>query len=402
VVSSLFALVASAQQFKLPDPSNFRRLEPNHRSNRSQAYRDLVHAQASSGNTVPLWNYSIVAAQDNNTYQGSIVGRSPYYHGYRSTTVQAYLVPVILNFTNGSTLDPAAYDGCVGDSVVDLIQNSPIFRRVDFIFSGSQGQNPVDAGVTQFGDATQRANFWKYVAPSSTVTLPYHTLLKLNTLATVSVTVPASEGSVYPGTCSYAVMDYDWWDNYVTGTLIPSLSGQGVGPTTLPIFVFDSAIMSIDGQCCATGDHGSYFPSQLLQTYIVADFDTSGQWEPDIETLSHEVAEWMNDPDNANLTPSWGHVGQVYGCSDILEVADGLTGTTYTVPMSGWEAEPDGFTYNPQELVYFSWFYDQVPSIGAGGWYSDQGTFTTDSGQVCQGSVDSDTIGGATTQPKGV
>jgi hypothetical protein len=35
----------------------------------------------------------------------------------------------------------------------------------------------------------------------------------------------------------------------------------------------------------------------------------------------------------------------------------------------------NGFTYHPQELAFFSWFYRQKPSIAVNNWYSDQGTF---------------------------
>jgi hypothetical protein len=61
-----------------------------------------------------------------------------------------------------------------------------------------------------------------------------------------------------------------------------------------------------------------------------------------------------------------------------LEVGDPLTGIYIpTVTM------PNGFTYHLQELAFFSWFYG-APSIGSGGLFSDNGTFKTDAGPVCQ------------------
>jgi hypothetical protein len=44
---------------------------------------------------------------------------------------------------------------------------------------------------------------------------------------------------------------------------------------------------------------------------------------------------------------------------------------------------PNGFTYHLQELAFFSWFYG-APSIAVNGWYSDNNTFTSDAGPVCQ------------------
>jgi hypothetical protein len=42
----------------------------------------------------------------------------------------------------------------------------------------------------------------------------------------------------------------------------------------------------------------------------------------------------------------------------------------------------NGFTYSLQELAFFSWFYG-APSVGVNGWYSNNGTFTTDAGPNC-------------------
>jgi hypothetical protein len=53
-----------------------------------------------------------------------------------------------------------------------------------------------------------------------------------------------------------------------------------------------------------------------------------------------------------------------------LEVGDPLAGTDFTDTVGS-------FTYHPQELAFFSWFYRQSPSLGLHGWYSDQGTFRT-------------------------
>ena len=39
-------------------------------------------------------------------------------------------------------------------------------------------------------------------------------------------------------------------------------------------------------------------------------------------------------------------------------------------------------TFHPQELAFFSWFFNQVPSIGRNGVYSNNGTFTSPA-QLC-------------------
>ena len=135
---------------------------------------------------------------------------------------------------------------------------------------------------------------------------------------------------------------------------------------------------NILGSCCILGYHGSTgFP---YQTYSPFEFDTTGIWaspSPDTAIASHEVGEWMDDPFGNNAVPPWGNIGQVSGCQGNLEVGDPLSGTLFpSVQMS------NGFTYHLQELAFFSWFLGG-PSLGAGGLYSDHGTFLKDAGKPC-------------------
>jgi hypothetical protein len=105
----------------------------------------------------------------------------------------------------------------------------------------------------------------------------------------------------------------------------------------------------------------------------VMDFDSSGAFggTADISPSSHEIAEWANDPLGNNATPLWGGIGQVGGCQGNFEVGDPLSGTLFpSVVLSG-------FTYNPQELAFFSWFYG-TPSLGSGGKFSNNGKFSGD------------------------
>jgi hypothetical protein len=129
-------------------------------------------------------------------------------------------------------------------------------------------------------------------------------------------------------------------------------------------------------QCCIVGYHGAFLnPAHKngLQTYVVADFDSSGAFSgtDDVTDLSHEIAELINDPIGNNPTPPWGNVGQVSGCQSNLEVGDPLSGTEFSVRMR------NGYTYHPQDLAFKSWFFDDTPSSGVNGWYSFDGTLTT-------------------------
>jgi hypothetical protein len=44
---------------------------------------------------------------------------------------------------------------------------------------------------------------------------------------------------------------------------------------------------------------------------------------------------------------------------------------------------PKGYRYQPQGLAFFSWLYG-APSVSAGGLFSDNSTFKTVAGAVCQ------------------
>jgi hypothetical protein len=135
--------------------------------------------------------------------------------------------------------------------------------------------------------------------------------------------------------------------------------------------------------CCILGYHSAFGRPSGTQTYAVGAYSDPGEFSAgieDIDAWTHEIGEWMNDPfvqiDNFNFTPPWGNVGQVNGCQDNLEVGDPLTGTAYTI-------DYNGFTYHPQELAFWSWFY-RTHSTGTGGKYSFEGTFTAPQG-TCTG-----------------
>jgi hypothetical protein len=121
---------------------------------------------------------------------------------------------------------------------------------------------------------------------------------------------------------------------------------------------------------------GEPTPSQL---YVVGDFDATRVIPSSENTasLTHEMGELVNDPYTDNQVPPWGHTGQQSGCQENLEVADPLSGTSMP-PVT----MPNGYTYDLQELVFFSWFFGGR-SIGVNGWYSSNGTFLTDAGPAC-------------------
>jgi hypothetical protein len=359
--------------------------------------------------TLPLWTFRVRSSRDGNQYSGTMVGRNPFRNPGK-TNVPTKVIPLIINIQNiAVSLDPMT--GIIttqpGDTTFDptradtqnacltapnnvptrLVKQSPILSPTKFVFGGTS------VGTTQYSDAFQRANFWKALGKDRD---DYHVLLDpVQFLEPIVLDVPSVYGVAItdllffgpPASCApLGIVDINWFDTYLTGTVIPSLANE-IDPTNFPIFMVYNVVWAAPANnlstCCILGYHGTTGFPIPTQTYSPADFDASGALTAnssllDTEVLSHEVDEWMDDPMISNPTPPWGNTGQVQGaCQANLEVGDPLSGTNLPqVTM------PNGFSYHLQELAFFSWFFG-APSIGVNGWYSDNGTFLTDAGSPC-------------------
>jgi hypothetical protein len=336
----------------------------SHNSGIDAASNPAAMGAAIDGGAIPLTPYTDMAS-DGNTYNGVLVGTSPFDGSGATTTVTSPIIPVVIQANLGGipyTSDPTAPDPCLlSGSDVDLVTNSPIFGSTDYMMNG------VDVGNTQYVDAFQRASFWSTVNGTE-----YHLLLQPTVTASQNFNTftqgyyalqPSCGGSTYN-----LFFEINEFDNWATQVALPA---AGVDPTQFPIFLLQNVSLYVGtiDNCCILGYHSAL---SSFQTYSPSNVDTSGFFSsPDIDTLSHEVGEWANDPLVNNATPSWGNIGQVSGCQANLEVGDPLSGTQFPpVTMNGVD-------YHPQELAHFSWFFGDNPSLAAGGVYSNNGTFTT-------------------------
>jgi hypothetical protein len=226
-------------------------------------------------------------------------------------------------------------------------------------------------GTAQFTSLFQRANFFKNTGPGG-ANPNYEVTLTLKTLPVVQLSTYYSS-KLLKRCHAVGFVDINSLNYIIARQIIPMLASSGVKPTTLPIFLLNNIVMTDASVCCIFGFHSSNNsgPTGALQTYIVANYDTSGipefQVAPDISALSHEIAEWMNDPIGTNATPPWKNPGG--GCQDTLEVGDPLVGQQlFTI-------QAPHFTYHVQDLAFKSWFFSDTPSVGVNGWYSLFGTF---------------------------
>lgn len=363
-----------------------------------------------SEDLLPLWTFDILGSRDGNHHLGTIVGHSPFKDP-QTDRIPTHIVPLLIRTHRVATaIDPKTIvvTTAPGDTVTDptapdnaclkapnnvpatLVRQSPIMTPSKFVFGGT------DMGTTQYLDAFERASFFKVLGSRAD---DYHVLLDpIRMHEPVVIDVPANEGLAindpnffqafgFSICAPLQLVDINWFDSYVQGTVIPALAEEGIEAGSLPVFLSYEAAWPVGdvtnlGNCCAIGYHNATGAPIVTQTYSVADFDRTQFFVGppaglDTEPLSHEIGEWINDPLGDNLTAPWGHIGQVGGCQANLEVGDPLTGTFLPAVTM-----PNGFAYHLQELAFYSWFFG-APSVGANGWYSNNGTFLTDAGPPC-------------------
>ena len=332
----------------------------------------LANATAASSTFTQFRSTVTVGAK---SYSSVMAGENPAVKQTNPvSTIKTELIPVIMKFSNGDTWAPTKIDSCdSGASALSRVQKSPIFNSKSYTWGGTS------VGTGQVTDVFQRAEFWKYAQPTG-INPGYAVNLSVTTLSPITINVPNADAAVAGSTCGSGLLgaaNINWLDPYLQKTVIPSLASKGVNAGTLPIFLVHNFVEYIGttANCCVLGYHNAHSEASGIQTYGLSMYDNSRAFagSHDISALSHEVGEWMDDPYTNNPTPSWGHIGQVSGCQTNLEVGDPLSGTTFGDALNG-------FTYHPQELAFFSWFYHQSPSLGVNGWYSDQGKFKTFAG----------------------
>jgi hypothetical protein len=283
---------------------------------------------AASGTTIPYWESSF--SYNGVTYPYKMVGTSPF-GAPSTTTIPNEIIPLKITFSNGQNFN------ATGD--IGVLTSSPLYTSESF---GT-------VGTTQFGDAVMRSEFWNNVVGTN-----YHVLLGTPTIEpTVSVTIPAKDG--YTSTTSSTTtgyIEFNYFMNTVETDIIQQLKLQ---PTTMSLFATTGVklLEPYHNYCCYSGYHNA-----LSITTSSASGIFTTVWGPltsgmSVEVLSHEVAEWLNDPFYTNVVPDWVQPGETACGGDDLEVADPVTNYSLTV---------NGYTL--QDIVGYSWFSRLVPPIG--------------------------------------
>jgi len=302
-----------------------------------------------------------------------MVGSNPRLE--ESTTVATRIIPLSFTFVAGAqdvsflNIPPSIFppNGYVAtaqnatmnaaDNVADTIA-SPVFAPANFAaISG-------DSGV-QFGDAFARAQFGK-------VGTGYHVILGQPRVAeTVSIQVPESKGVAVlsPAGVMVGRVDSTWFKE----RLAQLIDEMELTPTVLPIFLTNNVVLYSDSNlthCCTLGGHGAGSPAsnapislagkEEIRTFVFAAYLTPNGLSrnpalSDIHALSHEIAEWIDNPFGINVVQPYRIPTAPPGaCSAALETGDPLAGVA--IPVLGNPSAAARFLWHPQDELFLNWF----------------------------------------------
>lgn len=325
--------------------------------------------------TIPHWHGAFTDPTNGTTYGYNMVGTDPV-NAPGSSTVPTDIIPLNISFAanNGLSLD--------GSDRVSSVVGSPIFQTADYSRTkkSSGGSGTLSPGNTsvQYEDAIMRSQF------NRTGTDTYHVKLGQPTVEpAISISVPSNQGSAYKNSRGvvYGLVNLTWFSTVVQNVL----NTTHADPTHLPIVLTDN-VMLYEGDpsnCCVIGYHGAGKVngngggningqgSEGVQTYAFAAYTTPGTFNPsadpfleDIHALSHEIAEWGDDPFINNTVNPWvTPTAPQYGCTSYLETGDPVVGIGFWLPYNTYDkgTYADG-NWHPEDEVFLPWFARQSPN----------------------------------------
>ena len=344
--------------------------------------------------TVAHWFGSTLDPNNGVTYGYNMVGADPNNCSGSAcdVTIQADITPIIVN-VGGLTFS--------GNDVLAATLASPQFALNDYgstpaaTAAGSFPNAPalirgpggvlssLNAGQgLQLQDATMRSQFNKGGS--------YHVRLNPNVLPAVTINVPQNQGVLLQSGRGviFADVSISWW-----AAQIQNLETKA-DPTHLPVYLTNNVLLHIGPNifnCCVIGFHGTRASGSgggsnnskgnaVVQTFAWASWVQPGiyarpnggtDWAlQDIHALSHEIAEWADDPFVNNLVEPWlTPTAPQYGCTNILETGDPVVAIGFAMGTNTFQQGPnpngsqsaDGY-YHPEDEVFLPWFMRTAPN----------------------------------------
>jgi hypothetical protein len=337
--------------------------------------------------TVTHWFGQTLDPNNGVTYGYNMVGADP-----NSCTSSGCTVHVTADITPiNVVIDGLTFSG---SDVLGPTLASPQFAQNDYgsttaATNESGGQGPGgalsqdDAGnQLQLEDATMRAQFNKTGSSS------YHLILDPVPHPAITLVVPQHQGTLLQSGRGVIFGDVDigWWSSQ-----IKNLDEKYADPTHFPIWLTNSVMLydgNDPGNCCVIGYHGTSpvgfgggsgnsNGNAKVQTFAWASYVQPGIFNPnldwalqDIHAISHEIAEWGDDPFVNNLVEPWlTPTAPQYGCTSVLETGDPVVGIGFSKGTNTWAqgANPNGSqsadgTYHPEDEVFLPWFMRSAPN----------------------------------------
>jgi hypothetical protein len=223
----------------------------------------------------------------------------------------------------------------------------------------------------------------------------YHVILNPIVHPAVTIVVPGNKGVLLQSgrNVIFADVNIQWWATRIQN-LNTSLSYTD--PTHLSLYLTSDVVNFIGSNpqnCCVIGFHGAGIVAgnaiggvngkgnQPVQTYAWASYLSPGiyarpnggtDWAlQDIHALSHEIAEWADDPFINNTVEPWlTPTAPQYGCTNILETGDPVVGIGFAMGINTFRQGPnpngtqsaDGY-YHPEDEVFLPWFLRLAPNM---------------------------------------
>jgi hypothetical protein len=339
--------------------------------------------------TVAHWFGQTLDPNNGITYGYNMVGADPYSCSGSGcdVTIEVDITPIIVN-VGGLTFD--------GRDVLTATLQSPQFATNDYgstpfatnsAFARGAGGllSQDDAGrALQLQDATMRAQF------NRTGASPYHLRLHPNVLPAVTINVPSNQGTLLQSGRGviFADVDIGWW-----ASQIHQLE-TSADPTHLPVYLTNNVLLFVGKDifnCCVIGFHGARATGNgggstnsngnaKVQTFAWASWVQPGiyarpngglNWAlQDIHALSHEIAEWADDPFVNNTVEPWlTPTAPQYGCTSLLETGDPVVAIGFAMGTNTFQQGPnpngtqsaDGY-YHPEDEVFLPWFMRTAPN----------------------------------------
>lgn len=333
--------------------------------------------------TVAHWFGTTLDPNNGVTYGYNMVGADPYNCSGSAcdVTIETDITPLIV-VVQGQVFD--------GNNVLQATLDSPQFANNNYSTTPAATNISFARGaggaLSNFGqglqlqDVTMRSQF--------NMGGNYHLRLNPHILPAVTINVPQNQGTLLQSGRGvvFADVNYSWWASQI------KILETTADPTHLPLYLTDDVLLFLGNNifnCCVIGFHGTKARGNggaksngnaVVQTFAWASYMSPGifarpnggvYWAlQDIHAISHEIAEWGDDPFVNNLVEPWlTPTAPQYGCTNILETGDPVVGIGFAMGTNTFRQGPnpngsqsaDGY-YHPEDEVLLPWFMRTAPN----------------------------------------